>query len=396
MASKNWAKIYFKNEFAGILTEEPGGRCRFTYDDEFVKNYSKGISISLPITQKEHILENGLHPFFDNLVAEGWLAEIQAKAISTDSDNRFELLMTFGHDLVGGVSVIDPEPLKINIDKSDYLKALVVKSKASMSGVQPKIFVYEKEGKFYPASVDQRSTYIAKLEGSYPLIIENEYLCTLVAKILLDPDPVVDLKIGNVEGIGRALLVKRFDRTELEGKIHFEEFAQLLRYKASEKYNASYVDLANFINANPACSKIDLERLFRRILVCILLGNTDAHLKNFAMYHTAKGLELTPSYDMVFATYYPELSSYLALDLTDNLKLLIGEIKPKHLGILCAEFKLNPNVLKLAVDDFESSLERAFQVIDEQTQIVSKLRVEFKKQIKKRWNGTFKNTGKKK
>lgn len=396
MARKNWAKVYFKNVFAGVLIEEPGGRCRFTYDQEFIRTYSQGISINLPITKLEHINENSLHPFFDNLVAEGWLAEIQAKAISTNTDNRFELLMTFGHDLVGAVSVIDPEPQTIAIDKSDYLKQVSIKSKASMSGVQPKIFVHKAENKFYPSSMDEHSTHIAKLQGKYPLIIENEYLCTIVAKTLLEPDPVVEVEIGTVEGIGKALLVKRFDRSGTESKIHFEEFAQLLNYKASEKYDGDYVGLANFINANPLCSKIDLENLFRRILVCILLGNTDAHLKNFAMYHTAKGLELTPSYDMVFVSYYTDLSSDLALGLNANLNLPIGEIKPKHLLRLCEDFKLNPNVLKLAARDLESRLEKAYELIEEQSSINSGLRDALKSQIKKRWNGTFKNIGKKK
>ncbi len=389
MAHSNWAKIYFQDKFAGILTEEPGGRCRFTYDEDFRKTYSKGISVNLATTKAEHLFENGLHPFFDNLVAEGWLAEIQARAISTNPNNRFELLMTFGHDLVGAVSVIDPEPQKIIIDKNDYLKQVTIKSKASMSGVQPKIFVYEKDDKFYPVNIDDYSTHIAKLPGKYPLIIENEYLCTLAAKILLAPDPVVELKIGSVEGIGEALLVKRFDRNHQKEKIHFEEFAQLLNYKANRKYDASYVDLANFMNASPLCSKIDVEKLFRRILVCILLGNTDAHLKNFAMFHSSNGLELTPNYDMVFSAYYQELSSYLALGLNNNLNLSLGSIKAKHLEILCADFELNLDVLKLAVHDFSSRLDKVYQAIDEQVGLDSTLKKALKEQIKKRWNGTF-------
>lgn len=397
MASKNWAKVYFHNDFAGILQEEPGGRCRFTYDESFIHNHSIGVSINLPITEKEHIYENGLHPFFDNLVAEGWLAETQAQALGIKTNNRFKLLMAFGHDLVGAISVIDPDPqYKIKIDQDSFLKKVIIKSKASMSGVQPKIFVKEKRGKFYPVELNEVSTHIAKLPGSYPLLIENEYLCSLAAKTLLNPDTVVDLKIGQVECIGEALLVKRFDRDKNGNKIHFEEFAQLLNVKANHKYDANYSDMANFINASSFCSKIDLEKLFRRILVCILLGNTDAHLKNFAMFHSTKNLPmvLTPVYDMVFVSYYKDLSSNLALDLGKNINSALGAIKAKHLKILCKDFGLSPKVLELAVNNFEARLEKLYELIDSQKQIDIKLRANLIGQVKKRWNGTFKDIGK--
>lgn len=393
MANKNWAKIYFKNEFAGILTEEPGGRTRFTYNESFIENHSTGISINLPTKKIDHIYENGLHPFFDNLVAEGWLAEIQAKALKTNSNNKFKLLIAFGHDLVGAVSVIDPDPqYKIQIDKDNYLKEVSIKSKASMSGVQPKIFAYKKSGKFYPAELDQSSTHIAKLPGKYPLILENEYLCSLAAKVLLTGDTIVDLELGEVEGIGKALLVKRFDRDRYGNKIHFEEFAQLLNFKADNKYDANYTDMADFINANPLCNKLDLEKLFRRILACILLGNTDAHLKNFAMFHDSSTLRLTPIYDMVFAAYY-DLDE-LALHFT-NINLSLGLLKAKHLVKLCKDFKLNQRVLELAVNDFGSKLEKVYEEINKHKEISSDLRSKLIKQVKSRWNGTFSNIGNK-
>jgi serine/threonine-protein kinase HipA len=392
MATNNWAKVYLNKDFAGILEEQPGGRCSFAYDESFLQKRLPAISISLPINKTEHLFENGLHPFFDNLVAEGWLAEIQAKALSINPSDRFKLLMAFGHDLVGAVSVIDPDPqYTIRIDANNYLKEVTIKSKASMSGVQPKIFVREKKGKFYPAELDEYSTHIAKLPGKFPLIIENEYLCTLATKILLTPDSVVEMKIGVVEGIGEALLVKRFDRGVNGEKFHFEEFAQLLNMKATNKYDTNYADLANFINSSSLCSKIEAEKLFRRILACILVGNTDAHLKNFAMFHTPRGLELTPSYDMVFAAYYD--IDELALSLGKNINNSLGAIKAKHLKILCDDFGLNQKVLELAVETFSARLEKVYEAINQQRQLSTDLRVRLIKQVKARWNGTFKNIG---
>ncbi len=52
---------------------------------------------------------------------------------------------------------------------------------------------------------------------------------------------------------------------------------------------------------DPGCTPVDAWRLFRRILICFLTGNTDAHLKNFAMFHAPDGLRLMPAYDLVAA-----------------------------------------------------------------------------------------------
>ena len=96
MASTNWGKVYFKNKFAGLLEEEPGGRSSFIYDDSFLETSKEALSVNLALDKKIHMNENGLAPFFDNLVAEGWLAEIQAKAAGTRTNDRFKLLIAFG------------------------------------------------------------------------------------------------------------------------------------------------------------------------------------------------------------------------------------------------------------------------------------------------------------
>lgn len=392
MASNNWAKVYFHDIYAGILEEQTGGRCCFSYDKEYIKKYALPLSINLPIDQEEHYYEGGLHPFFDNLVAEGWLAELQAKAIGVNPSNRFKLLIAFGRDCTGAVSVIDPDPnYQVKINSKNIIEIAAIKSRASMSGVQPKVFVRLEKGKYYLSAEDQGSTHIAKLPGKYPFILENEFICTLAAKILLAPDQVVEPVLGKIEGCdSQALLIKRFDRDNDGKKIHFEEFTQLLNYKSNDKYSGDYVDLANFINNSPLCSVIDLEKLFRRILVCILLGNGDAHLKNFAMYHTEKGLDLTPVYDMVFTAYYGFKG--LALGFSGISSMSLGDIKSKHLIKLCKDFKLNIKVLELAVQNFEARLDKVYRKIEEQRQIPSKLRKEFIREVRKRWNGIFKSS----
>src|ERR1700687_615377 len=110
MAAALWGKVYYNDAFAGELRQEPGGRCVFTYDAAYLEAGHLAIAFTLPRQAPPHISEQGLHPFFDNLVAEGWLRNAQARALKVSPENRFALLLAFGHDCAGAVSVIDPAP----------------------------------------------------------------------------------------------------------------------------------------------------------------------------------------------------------------------------------------------------------------------------------------------
>src|SRR3989442_2299925 len=98
MATALWGKVYYNNLYAGELRQEPGGRCVFTYEPTYLEAKHPAIAFTLPLQAVPHISEQGLHPFFDNLVAEGWLRNAQAKALKVDASNRFALLLAFGHD----------------------------------------------------------------------------------------------------------------------------------------------------------------------------------------------------------------------------------------------------------------------------------------------------------
>lgn len=139
MAATLWGKVYYTNNlYAGELRQEPGGRCVFTYDATYLDAKHPAIAFTLPRQAAPHICEQGLHPFFDNLVAEGWLRNAQARALKVDPNNRFALLLAFGKDCAGAVSVIDPAPAaEPAIDPNDPIASAALSSRASLSGIQP-------------------------------------------------------------------------------------------------------------------------------------------------------------------------------------------------------------------------------------------------------------------
>jgi serine/threonine-protein kinase HipA len=83
-----------------------------------------------------------------------------------------------------------------------------------------------------------------------------------------------------------------------------EEFAQILNKPSKEKFEGSYEDIAIRILEHSALPKIDLLLYFKQIIFNVLIGNTDAHLKNFALLETKNGMRLAPAYDLVNTLMY--------------------------------------------------------------------------------------------
>lgn len=188
-------------------------------------------------------------------------------------------------------------------------------------------------------------------------------------------------------------MVKRFDRLDDGTRLHFEEFNQLLAKKSEDKYDGCYEHMAQFIQHNSdICLKTECDTLFRRIMACILTGNTDAHFKNFAMMHTDAGLRLTPSYDLVASAIYPDFQTLaLGIERADNLTL--GKISAKNIARLGELFGLPKGAIMLMVEDFEKRLAKAHRNIDSHPDISQALKDKLHAQMEKRWNGTFASIG---
>lgn len=396
MANLLWGKVYYKDIFAGYLREEPGGRVTFTYDSSYIDGGHPAIAHTLPVREQPHISNNGLHPFFDNLVSEGWLEQAQSRLLGRREVSRFELLLAFGFDCAGAVSIVDPEPSDLSeamLDLDDPKEMAVLTSRASLSGVQPKLAVIEEGGVYRPARINELSTHIAKFpSANHPDLTLNEYLTTLAFKALLPDDEIVDLSIEDVKGLGEpALLIKRFDRAP-EGRLHFEEFNQLLGRSSRTKYDGAHKDMADFILGTDGCLPTQAYLLYRRILAGLLLGNTDMHLKNFAMFHTEAGLRLTPSYDQVAASLYNYKT--LALKIAGSKDHPIGDLKGRHLTLLGEEFGLSPAAINMAAQGLEKHIEAAKDAIQDAPLGGADFKDNLIKLIGKRWNGTFALIGK--
>ncbi|MEI8320894.1 MAG: HipA domain-containing protein [Alphaproteobacteria bacterium] len=396
MAKLLWGKVNYQDRFAGIIREEPGHAISFTYDDSYLNGKNPPISHTLPLTGIPFVSQVGLLPFFDNLVSEGWLEDEQKRLLNRQA-SRFELLLAFGYDCAGAVSILDPEPAVLRqtaIDLTDQKELAVMKSRASLSGVQPKLALIERNGKFFPTRIGELSTHIGKFPSEKHIdLTHNEHLTMAAFKTLLPEDTVAELHLGPVEGITeQALIIKRFDRTPSGARLHFEEFNQLLGRISRNKYEADYQQMANFINETPGCLNVEKYRLFLRILAGLLLGNTDMHLKNFAMFHTDAGLRLTPSYDQVSAIIYGYKN--IALGMNGAKDLLLGNLKMNSILRMGEGFQLNKDAIHTAINHLEHHKEAAKQAIADTSIKNAHLKNQIINTMETRWNETFASIGK--
>ncbi len=104
--SSRTANVYFKGVHAGQLAQNAGGYT-FVYDQNYLKlPHALPISLTLPLSQEPYV-NRTLFPFFKGLIPEGWLFELNARALKIDPHDEFGMLLHTGRDCIGAVTVID-------------------------------------------------------------------------------------------------------------------------------------------------------------------------------------------------------------------------------------------------------------------------------------------------
>jgi serine/threonine-protein kinase HipA len=174
-------------------------------------------------------------------------------------------------------------------------RAQEMAGRMSISGVQPKLSMSRQGSRLVP--VTDGGQYILKPQTErFPLLPQNENLCmTIAGRLGIDVPPhgLFDLRDGSP-----AYIVRRFDRTPDGKKRRCEDFLQILG--ENDKYSGSVERIGKKIWELSSVPGLDAQLFFERVLLNFLLGNGDAHLKNFSLLETEDGgLRLSPAYDIV-------------------------------------------------------------------------------------------------
>jgi serine/threonine-protein kinase HipA len=189
-------------------------------------------------------------------------------------------------------------PPKVPFKATDIAReAQKMVGKMSISGVQPKLSVIHDRKKSQLNVAERGGLYILKPPTErFESLPENENLCMNIASaygIEVPPHGLLPLMDDRL-----VYVVKRFDRLEDGSKLQQEDFQQLLQ--TNDKYTGSYERIATFIKKHSCVTGLDLVRLFERALLFYVLGNGDAHLKNFSLLRKKEvDYQLSPAYDIV-------------------------------------------------------------------------------------------------
>lgn len=175
------------------------------------------------------------------------------------------------------------------------LRAQEMAGRMSISGVQPKLSLKLNKSSRELIVAPTNGEYIFKPQiSTFPYIPENENCCMDIATALgidVPPHCLLPLRDGSL-----AYIVKRFDR-QGEVKIHQEDFCQIL--ERADKYHGSLEQIGKKILEISAVPGLDIQLFFERVVLNYLLGNGDAHAKNFSISYYQDGIRLSPAYDIV-------------------------------------------------------------------------------------------------
>ena len=198
------------------------------------------------------------------------------------------------------------------------IKAQQMTGKLSISGVQPKLSIKLNKETKQLEIVATGGEYILKPQTlTFPYIPQNENLCMTIASQLginVPPHSLIKLKDNNW-----AYIVKRFDRIQ-ENKIHQEDFWQILVKK--DKYLGSHEEIGKKLIEISEIPGLDIQLFYARVVFNFIIGNGDAHLKNFSITYDKTGqVRLSPAYDIV--------SSKLVIPQEEDFALSINGKKNK-------------------------------------------------------------------
>ena len=341
--------VWWGREIVGRLALDRHGAMRFTYAGGWVENRSAPpISFSLP-KQPQSFSPRLCVPFFEGLLPEGTQRDGAAAALGVSSSNTFQLLVGLGAEVAGaltllpegeGIGLGEPaaprEPLSdselVGLLDTIRTRPLLAGSgerlRMSLAGAQSKIPVVLVEDRIALPSPGEPTTHILKppiadLAGA----TENEaFAMRLAARMGLTVAPV------RVEVVGGrpCLLVERYDRRSAgDGpvdRLHQEDFCQALGILPERKYASDggpgfpqCFDLIRRVCARPAVAVLGL---LDAAIIQVLLGNADAHGKNYSLLRQPDGqIGLAPLYDLLSTIVYPRFSPKFAMGIAGRHRL---------------------------------------------------------------------------
>lgn len=337
--------VYLHDELVGHLIQDDSGQMVFDYVRSWLnKPGATPLSQSLPL-RMERFTRNECRGFFAGILPEASKREIIARNLGISARNDYAMLEQIGGECAGAVTFIPagqalPERNYSYRTLSSNELAAILKElpkrpllagekgiRLSLAGAQDKVAVRIEGDEISLPLGGAPSTHILKpgMEHFAGLVFNEALTMNLATAIGM---PAAKVETRTVEGI-EYLLVERYDRTHRQSgeatvleRLHQEDFCQAQNIVSEMKYQKeggpSLKQCFRLLREASSTPVIDLARLLDAVIFNYLVGNNDAHGKNFSLLYHGVGTanlesRLAPLYDVVTTIYYPELSKDMAM-----------------------------------------------------------------------------------
>ncbi|WP_411732273.1 HipA domain-containing protein [Paeniglutamicibacter sp.] len=324
-------EAWLEGHYAGRFIFGTNQPARFHYDEGAPDT---PISLSLPRDGSSSKL--AAQRFLDNLLPDADHTRARmARAYEVENPTTYALLAKAGEDLAGGL-VLLPEGANlyagvprmnpvlsralanrissIKQDADAWIPA-GAPARFSLAGTQGKFAIADIDGEWYWSNESVPSTHIVKPGAPRLAGIEEAESAALALARRIGVD-AASARVLHVED-QQAFIVERFDRVRQSNsvfprRLHAEDLAQALGIGPTDKYNVTMEQ------AFRKLSEVDHDgNLRRRFLAQVvfntLIGNADAHAKNYSLFLRPGQVSLAPLYDAVPVSLYPEYDQNLAM-----------------------------------------------------------------------------------
>lgn len=331
--------VWWDERLVGQLTQNQHGELGFSYAQNWLDD-AKTLPLSGSLPKRlESFRRRECRPFFGGLLPEENQREVAAQILGVSRANDFALLDRLGGDVAGALQLLPPEEEPVAsthfrqpklLDDAGVIRVLDALPlrpllageeglRLSLAGAQSKVPVVLVDGAVALPALAQPTTHILKPPiARFKATTENEaFVMRLAMAIGLDVARVEPRAVHD----RTFLLVQRYDRSvDAIGnvrRIHQEDFCQALGIPPETKYASEggpslkdCFELLRKVTARPA---VDILKLLDAVIFNVIVGNTDAHGKNFSIIYRDNGPCLAPLYDLLATVAYPDLSPKFAM-----------------------------------------------------------------------------------
>jgi serine/threonine-protein kinase HipA len=375
--------VWWDGRISGCLYVGPDGETLFAYDAAWLTDSkAPALSFSLP-KQAEPFKRSAVQAFFGGILPEEGQRTAIARALGVSADNEFRLLEYLGGEVAGALTLLpegetpaspsDAEPKLLPkvlgndklVQLLDHLPLRPMLAgedglRLSLAGAQSKLPVLLIDSQIALPAPGQPTSHILKppisrFEGS----TENEYFCmSLASAIGLDVAAVEIRVVANRP----FLLVTRYDRAIDAGgnitRLHQEDFAQALGVPSHRKYASEggpiFADCFALLRRAATRPAREILKLLDAAIFNLIIGNADAHAKNFSLLHRRNVITLAPLYDLLSTVIYPNLHMKLAMKIGG--KAVLEDIESRHWERFAADAQLGAPFVRARVGQLCSAV----------------------------------------